>query len=40
MNEMEAALTAIEWAQPGDVLALPIHSSQARATILAILANG
>jgi hypothetical protein len=37
---MEAALSAIEWAQPGDVLALPIHSLQARATVLAIFANG
>ena len=39
MSEVEAATSALEWLQPGDVLALPIHSAPARAAVLAILAN-
>ena len=37
MSELEAARCALEWAQPGDVLALPVHSSAARAAVLAML---
>jgi UDP-N-acetylmuramyl tripeptide synthase len=37
MSEIEAARYALEWAQPGDVLALPVHSSAARAAVLALL---
>jgi cyanophycin synthetase len=36
-NEVEAAKLALEWARPGDVLALPIHSSEARATLIGLL---
>jgi len=28
---------ALEWAQAGDVLALPVHSAAARADVLAML---
>jgi cyanophycin synthetase len=37
MSELEAARCALEWAQPGDVLALPVHSAAARAAVVAIL---
>jgi cyanophycin synthetase len=37
-SELEAVLCALEWAQPGDVLALPVHSAAARAAVLALLA--
>jgi len=37
MSETEAARYALEWAQPGDVLALPVHSSAARTEVLALL---
>lgn len=37
MSELEAARLALEWARPGDVLALPVHSSAARAAVLALL---
>jgi cyanophycin synthetase len=36
-NEVEAARYALDWARPGDVLALPVHSSSARATVVAML---
>ena len=36
---VEAAQAAIAWARAGDVLALPVHSSQARATVVAMLEN-
>jgi cyanophycin synthetase len=36
-NELEAARFALEWARPGDVLALPIHSAEARATVVELL---
>ncbi|MGH8138014.1 MAG: glutamate ligase domain-containing protein [Steroidobacteraceae bacterium] len=39
MTEVEAARCALEWARPGDVLALPVHSPAARAAVLAILEN-
>jgi UDP-N-acetylmuramyl tripeptide synthase len=38
-SEAEAARCAIDWARPGDVLALPLHSTSARAAIVAILQN-
>jgi hypothetical protein len=34
---VEAARCALEWARPGDVLALPMHSPSARAAVLALL---
>jgi len=37
MSELEAVRCALEWAQPGDVLALPVHSAAARAAVLAML---
>jgi cyanophycin synthetase len=36
-NELDAARYALEWAQPGDVLALPLHSPSARAAVVSIL---
>ncbi len=36
-SEVDAARRALEWAKPGDVLALPIHASDARAAVLQIL---
>jgi cyanophycin synthetase len=36
-SEVEAARYALDWARPGDVLALPVHSSSARATVVAML---
>ena len=37
MSEVEAARCALEWARPGDVLALLVHSSAARAEVLSLL---
>jgi len=37
ISELEAVHCALEWAQPGDVLALPVHSAAARADVLAML---
>jgi cyanophycin synthetase len=34
MSELEAVRCALEWARPGDVLALPVHSAAARAAVL------
>ena len=34
-NEVEAARYALQWARAGDVLALPLHSSSARAAVIA-----
>jgi UDP-N-acetylmuramyl tripeptide synthase len=39
MSELEAVRCALEWAQPGDVLALPVHSPAARAEVLALLGD-
>jgi cyanophycin synthetase len=39
LSEVEAARYALDWARPGDVLALPIHSSNARAAVVAMLEN-
>jgi UDP-N-acetylmuramyl tripeptide synthase len=36
-SEVEAARCALEWARPGDVLALLLHSASARAAVVAIL---
>lgn len=36
-NELDAARYALDWARPGDVLALPLHSPAARAAVIAIL---
>ncbi|MEP6547698.1 MAG: Mur ligase family protein [Gammaproteobacteria bacterium] len=36
-SEVEAVRHALEWARPGDVLALPVHSSSARAAVVALL---
>jgi cyanophycin synthetase len=37
MSELEAARCALEWARPGDVLAMPVHSAAARAQVLQML---
>jgi UDP-N-acetylmuramyl tripeptide synthase len=39
MSELEAAQAALAWAQPGDVLAMPVHSAAARSAVVALL-NG
>jgi len=39
MSELDAVHTALAWAQPGDVLALPVHGTPARAAVVALL-NG
>ena len=39
-SELEAVHYALEWARPGDVLALPVHGTQARTAVLALLSNG
>jgi UDP-N-acetylmuramyl tripeptide synthase len=36
-SEFEAVRCALEWAQPGDVLALPVHSAAARTAVLEML---
>jgi cyanophycin synthetase len=36
-TEVEAARYALDWARPGDVLALPVHSPSARAAVVAML---
>jgi UDP-N-acetylmuramyl tripeptide synthase len=36
-NEFDAARYALEWARPGDVLALPLHSPTARAAVVSLL---
>jgi UDP-N-acetylmuramyl tripeptide synthase len=36
-SEVEAARYALDWARPGDVLALPVHSSVARAVVVVML---
>jgi UDP-N-acetylmuramyl tripeptide synthase len=39
LTELDAARCALEWARPGDVLVLPVHSAAARAAVLALLRN-
>ncbi len=36
-SELEATRYALDWAQPGDVLALPVHSASARAEVILLL---
>jgi UDP-N-acetylmuramyl tripeptide synthase len=36
-TEFAAARCALEWARPGDVLALPLHGATARAAVVAML---
>ena len=36
-NEIDAARHALNWAQPGDILAFPIHSPSARAAVVTLL---
>jgi len=36
-NELDAAHYALDWAEAGDVLALPLHSPAARAAVVALL---
>jgi UDP-N-acetylmuramyl tripeptide synthase len=36
-TEMEAVRCALEWARPGDVLALPVHGLEARAAVVTLL---
>jgi len=36
-NEIEAVRCALEWAEPGDVLVLPVHGLAARAAVLELL---
>jgi UDP-N-acetylmuramyl tripeptide synthase len=36
-TELDAAHYALQWARPGDVLALPLHSAAARAAVVAML---
>ncbi len=36
-SEVAAARCALDWARPGDVLAMPVHSLQARSSVLALL---
>ena len=38
-NEVDGARCALEWARPGDVLALLLHAPAARAAVLATLAG-
>jgi cyanophycin synthetase len=39
-TELEAARFALQWAQRGDVLALPLHSPSARAAVVRMLERG
>lgn len=39
-SEIEAVQDALDWAQPGDVLALMVHSAAARASALKLLGSG
>jgi cyanophycin synthetase len=36
-SEVAAAHCALDWARPGDVLAMPVHSLQARSSVLSLL---
>ncbi len=36
-SEVAAAQCALDWARPGDMLALPLHTAQARAAVAALL---
>jgi hypothetical protein len=36
-SEVDAVRCALDWARPGDLLALPVHSAAARAAVVAML---
>jgi UDP-N-acetylmuramyl tripeptide synthase len=36
-SEVESARLALDWARPGDLLALPVHSTAARAAVVSML---
>jgi UDP-N-acetylmuramyl tripeptide synthase len=38
-SELEAVQAALSWAQPGDVLALPVHSPAARSAVVELLSR-
>ena len=38
-SELEAVQAALEWARPGDVLALPVHAAAARERVVALLSR-
>jgi UDP-N-acetylmuramyl tripeptide synthase len=38
-SELEAVRAALAWAEPGDVLALPVHSAAARSAVVAMLSD-
>jgi cyanophycin synthetase len=38
-SEVEAARCALEWAQPGDVLALPVHALGARKAVMELVSG-
>jgi hypothetical protein len=38
-TELDAARCALDWARPGDVLALPVHSANARTAVVALVEN-
>ena len=40
LSELEAVRCALEWARPGDVLALPVHAAAARSAVLELLRPG
>ena len=37
MSELEAVQAALDWARPGDVLALPVHAAAARTAVVSLL---
>jgi UDP-N-acetylmuramyl tripeptide synthase len=39
-TEVDAVRLALDWARPGDVLALPVHGAAARDAIVTILRSG
>jgi UDP-N-acetylmuramyl tripeptide synthase len=39
MSELEAVQAALEWARPGDVLALPVHSAAALTAVVELLSD-
>ena len=40
LDEAQAAREALAWAQPGDLLLLPIHEPSKRAVVVALLRSG
>ncbi|HVN46593.1 MAG TPA: Mur ligase family protein [Steroidobacteraceae bacterium] len=39
MSELEAVQAALDWARPGDVLALPVHAAAARSAVVELLSD-